>query len=135
MIKQNNFNHIHGFSTTHYTMWRLQCAIYISNKSQYLKNKERYGKTIHGVPLWFQEFIKIRQNLIFISYSLLEEGILGDKKFLFLLLNFYEKIRYTQGKFPSCRSNEGNWWFIQHKAALLAELSRIKAGCPRVVSN
>ena len=40
--------HIHGFSTTHYTMWRMQCVIYMSNKSEYLKNKERYGKTIDG---------------------------------------------------------------------------------------
>ena len=30
----------------------MQCAIYISNKSQY--NEERYGKTIDGVPLSFQ---------------------------------------------------------------------------------
>ena len=27
-----------------------------------LKNKERYGKTIHGVPLSFQEFFQIRQT-------------------------------------------------------------------------
>ena len=26
----------------------MQCVIYISNKSQYLKNEERYGKTIDG---------------------------------------------------------------------------------------
>ena len=26
-----------------------KCVIYISNNSQYLKNEERYGKTIHGV--------------------------------------------------------------------------------------
>ena len=30
-------------------------VIYISNKSQYLKNEERYEKTIDGVPLSFQE--------------------------------------------------------------------------------
>ena len=29
----------------------MQCVIYISNKSQYLKNEERYVKTIDGVPL------------------------------------------------------------------------------------
>ena len=34
----------------------------ISNKSQYLKNEERYGETIHGVPLSFQEFFQIRQT-------------------------------------------------------------------------
>ena len=38
------------------------CVIYISNKAQYLKNEERYGKTIHGVPLSFQEFFQIRQT-------------------------------------------------------------------------
>ena len=33
-------------------------------KSQYLKNEERYGKTIHvdGIPLLFQEFFPIRQT-------------------------------------------------------------------------
>ena len=30
--------------------------------SQYLKNEERYGKTIDGVPLSFQEFFQIRQT-------------------------------------------------------------------------
>ena len=40
----------------------MQCVIYISNKSQYLKNEERYGKTIDGVPLSFQEFFQIRQT-------------------------------------------------------------------------
>ena len=39
----------------------MQCVIYISNKSQYLKNEERYGKTIGGVPL-FQEFFQIKQT-------------------------------------------------------------------------
>ena len=39
------------------------CVIYISNKSQYLKNEERYGKTIDGVTLSFQlEFFQIRQT-------------------------------------------------------------------------
>ena len=38
------------------------CVIYISNKSQYLKNEERYGKTIDGVPLSFQDFFQIRQT-------------------------------------------------------------------------
>ena len=37
-------------------------VIYISNKSQYLKNDDRYGKTIHGVPLSFQEFFQIKQT-------------------------------------------------------------------------
>ena len=40
----------------------MQCVIYISNKSQYLKNEEQYGKTIDGVPLSFQEFFQIRQT-------------------------------------------------------------------------
>ena len=44
----------------------IQCdvcsVIYVSNKSQYLKNEERYGKTIHGVPLSFQQFSQIRQT-------------------------------------------------------------------------
>ena len=40
----------------------MQCVIYISNKSQYLKNEERYGKPIDGVPLSFQEFFQIRQT-------------------------------------------------------------------------
>ena len=34
---------------------RMQCVIYISNKSP-------YGKTIDGVPLSFQEFFQIRQT-------------------------------------------------------------------------
>ena len=38
------------------------CYLHISNKSQYLKNEERYGKTIDGVPLSFQEFFQIRQT-------------------------------------------------------------------------
>ena len=36
----------------------MQGVIYISNKSQYLKNEERYGKTIDEVPLSFQEIFK-----------------------------------------------------------------------------
>ena len=48
----------------------MQGAIYISNKSQYLKNKERYGKTIDGVLLSFQEFFQNKKNLILISYTL-----------------------------------------------------------------
>ena len=40
----------------------MKCVIYISNKSQYLKNEERYGKTIHRVSLSFQEFFQIRQT-------------------------------------------------------------------------
>ena len=48
----------------------MQRAIYISNKSQYLKNEERYGKTIDGVRLSFQEFFQIKTNLIFISCTL-----------------------------------------------------------------
>ena len=43
----------------------MQCVIYISNKSQYLKNEEQYGKTIDGVPLSFQEFFQIRQTFHF----------------------------------------------------------------------
>ena len=35
----------------------MQCVIYISNK-----NEERYGKTIDGVPLSFQEFFQVRQT-------------------------------------------------------------------------
>ena len=34
------------------------CYLHISNKSQYLKNEERYGKTIDGVPLSFQDSFK-----------------------------------------------------------------------------
>ena len=37
----------------------MQCVIYISNKSHYLKNEERYGKIIDGGPLSFQEFFQI----------------------------------------------------------------------------
>ena len=40
----------------------MQCVIYISNKSQSLKNEERYGKTVDGVPLSFQEFFQIGQT-------------------------------------------------------------------------
>ena len=40
----------------------MQCVIYISNKSQYLKNEERYRKTIDRVPLSFQEFFQIGQT-------------------------------------------------------------------------
>ena len=48
----------------------MQCVIYISNKSQYLKNEERYGKTIDGVPLSFQEFFQIRQLKFHFIYTL-----------------------------------------------------------------
>ena len=54
----DNFNDISTFTTTHYLIWRMQCVIYISNKY----GKERYGKTIDGVPLSFQEFFQIRQT-------------------------------------------------------------------------
>ena len=46
----------------------IQCDVsrvlftYQTIKSQYLKNEERYGKTIDGVPLSFQEFFQIRQT-------------------------------------------------------------------------
>ena len=47
------------------------CVIYISNKSQYLKNEERYGKTIDGVPLIIiSRLLSNKTNLIFISYTL-----------------------------------------------------------------
>ena len=58
----DNFNDISTFTTTHYLMWHMQYVIYISNKSQYLKNEERYRKTIDGVSLSFQEFFQIRQS-------------------------------------------------------------------------
>ena len=61
----DNFNDISTFTTTHYAVWRMQCVIYISNKSQYLKNEERYGKTVDGVPLSFHEFFQIRQTFSF----------------------------------------------------------------------
>ena len=48
----------------------MQCVIYISNKSQYLKNEERYGKTINGVPLSFPEFFQIRQLNFHFIYTL-----------------------------------------------------------------
>ena len=54
----------------------MQGAIYISNKSQYLKNKERYEKTIDGVPLSFQEFFQIIDKLNFhFMYTLRNLGI------------------------------------------------------------
>ena len=40
----------------------MQCVIYISDKPQYLENEERYGKSIDGVPLSFQEFFQIRRT-------------------------------------------------------------------------
>ena len=43
------------------------CYLHISNKSQYLKNEERYGKTIDGVP---SRVLSNKTNLIFISYTL-----------------------------------------------------------------
>ena len=43
-------------------MLRMQGAIYMSNKSQNLKNKKRCGKTIDGVLLSFKEFFQIRQT-------------------------------------------------------------------------
>ena len=64
----DNSNDISTFTTTHYTMWRMQCVIYISNKSQYLKNEERYCKTIDGVPL--SRVLSNKTNLIFISCTL-----------------------------------------------------------------
>ena len=45
----------------------IQCDVcsvlftYQTNR-RYLKNEERYGKTIDGVPLSFQEFFQIRQT-------------------------------------------------------------------------
>ena len=62
VILFDNFNDISTFTTTLYTMGRMQCVINVSNKPQYLKNEERYGKTIDGVPLSFQEFFQIRQT-------------------------------------------------------------------------
>ena len=35
---------------------------YQTNRTEYLKNEERYGKTIDGVPLSFQEFFQIGQT-------------------------------------------------------------------------
>ena len=61
LICYDNFNDISTFTTTH-LLWRMQCVIYISNKSQYLENEERYEKTIDGVALSFQEFFQIRQT-------------------------------------------------------------------------
>ena len=43
-------------------MQRMQCVIYIPNKSQYLKNEERYGKNIDGFPSSFKEFFQIRET-------------------------------------------------------------------------
>ena len=40
----------------------MQCVIYKSNKSQYQKNEERYGKTMDGVSLSSQEFFQIKQT-------------------------------------------------------------------------
>ena len=40
----DNFNNISTFTTTHYLIWRIQCDIYISNKSQYLKTKSDMEK-------------------------------------------------------------------------------------------
>ena len=40
----DNFNDISTFTTTHYLIWRIQCDIYISNKSQYLKTKSDMEK-------------------------------------------------------------------------------------------
>ena len=51
-------------------MWCMLCIIYISNKSQYLKNEERYGKTIDGVPLSFQEFFQIDKLNFHFIYTL-----------------------------------------------------------------
>ena len=49
----DNFNDISTFTTTQYLMWRMQCVIYISNKSQYLKNEERYAcKITASVYSW-----------------------------------------------------------------------------------
>ena len=46
-------------------------VIYISNKSQYLKNNKQYGKTIDGVPLsLISRVLSNKTNLIFISYTL-----------------------------------------------------------------
>ena len=38
----------------------IQCDV--CSVLKYLKNEERYGKTIDGVPLSFQEFFQIRQT-------------------------------------------------------------------------
>ena len=40
----------------------MQGVIYISNKSQNIKDEEQYGKTIYGVPLSFQDFFQIRET-------------------------------------------------------------------------
>ena len=58
----DNFNDISTFTTTRYLMLRMQGVIYLSNKSPYHNYEDRYGKTINGVPLSFQEFFQIGQT-------------------------------------------------------------------------
>ena len=45
------------------------CSVLFTYQTN-LKNEERYGKTIDGVPLSFQEILSNKTNLIFISYAL-----------------------------------------------------------------
>ena len=56
----DNFNDISTFTTTHYLMW--QYAVCYLRIKQIAISRERYGKTIDGVPLSFQEFFQIRQT-------------------------------------------------------------------------
>ena len=58
----DNFNDISTFTKSHYLMSRMQCVIYVLNKSKYLKNEGRYKKTIEGVYLSFKQFFQTRET-------------------------------------------------------------------------
>ena len=65
VILFDNFNDISTFTTTHYTMSRMQWVIYISNKSQYLKNDEDMENYRWSSFQSFQEFFRITNILNF----------------------------------------------------------------------
>ena len=60
----------------------MQCVIYISNKSQYLKNEERYGKTIDGVPLIISRVLSNKINLNKTHAQLALHGLLTQHSVL-----------------------------------------------------
>ena len=101
----DNFNNISTFTTTHYTMWHMQCVIYISNKSQYLKNEEGYGKTIDGVPLSFQEFFQIRQTSFHVHFKYLSNMFIWHRRRAYMVL-------------PSSENSYGMWMCVDRLCTL-----------------
>ena len=58
----DNFNDISTFTTAHYLMCDIQYAVCYLHVKQIAISQERYGETIDGIPLSFQEFFQTRQT-------------------------------------------------------------------------